>query len=139
MGHVSARCCVLAWQRIRGRIYSGVSNGYGDLNPAHVTLFRYEGLDGQRPSRLAESMQITKQSVNDLIRHHERCGYAECQPDPNDKRARLIRLTAMGPQLEAAVQKRARRPKRNWNTNWGAPFRELLTALRKMHGLSEQL
>src|SRR5215472_2926705 len=56
----------LAWQSIRERIYSGVrSDGYGDLNPAHVALFRYEGLDGQRPTQLAESIQITKQSVNE--------------------------------------------------------------------------
>src|SRR5579871_6272691 len=82
----------LAWQRIRNRIYSGVqAEGYDDLNPAHVALFRYEGLHGQRPTQLAESMQITKQSVNDLIRHLEQCGYAELRPDPSDKRAQIGR------------------------------------------------
>lgn len=131
----------LAWQRIRERIYSGVrSDGYGDLNPAHVALFRYEGLDGQRPTQLAESMQITKQSVNDLIRHLERCGYAECRPDPHDKRARRVRLTAMGRQLEAAIQKHARAAEKELEHQLGpVRFRELLTTLRKMNGRPEQL
>ena len=81
------------------------NDGYDDLNPAHVALFRYEGLHGQRPTQLAEYMQITKQSVNDLVRHLERCGYAESSPDPNDKRARLVYLTPRGRRLEATVQK----------------------------------
>jgi DNA-binding MarR family transcriptional regulator len=128
----------LAWQRIRERIYSGVRNdGYGDLNPAHVALFRYEGLDGQRPTQLAESVQITKQSVNDLIRHLERCGYAECRPDPNDKRARLVRLTAMGRRLEAAIQKHARAAEKELERELGpVRFRELFTTLKKMNRLA---
>jgi DNA-binding MarR family transcriptional regulator len=127
----------LAWQRIRERIYSGVrSDGYDDLNRAHVALFRYEGLDGRRPTQLAEYMQITKQSVNDLIRHLERCGYAESRPDANDKRARLLCLTARGRRLEAAVRKYARAAEHELENELGAVrFHEFLTTLRKINGL----
>jgi len=65
----------LAWQRVRECIYAGVqSEGYDDLNRAHVALFRFEGLDGKRPTQLSEQMQITKQSIHDLLghEHHER-------------------------------------------------------------------
>jgi len=73
-----------------------------------------------------------------LIRHLERCGYAECRPDPNDKRARRVRLTAMGRQLEAAIRKHARAAEKELEHQLGpARFRELLTTLRKMNGLSE--
>ena len=128
----------MAWQRVRERIYSGVqSEGYGDLNPAHVALFRYEGLDGRRPTQLAEYLQITKQSVNDLVRHLERCGYAESLPDPSDKRARLICLTPRGRRLEATVLKYARVADRELEKELGNErFREFLATLLKINRLS---
>lgn len=98
----------LAWQRVREDIYHRVvEDGYNDLNPSHVALFRYEGLDGRRPSELAESMQITKQSINDLLRRLEQTGYLELRPDPDDKRARLVRLTARGKKLDDAIRRHA--------------------------------
>jgi DNA-binding MarR family transcriptional regulator len=99
-----------AWQHVRERIYAGVrADGYTDLNPAHIGLFRYPGLQGQRPTRLAEEMQITKQSVNDLLRHLESMRYVELKTDPKDHRARLIRLTTRGRRLEDAVRTHALR------------------------------
>ncbi len=98
----------LAWQTVRERIYRGVSgDGYDDLNRSHVALFRYEGLDHKRPTQLADQMQITKQSINDLLRHLEDRGYIELKPDPGDRRARLIVLTARGRQFETAVRSHA--------------------------------
>jgi DNA-binding MarR family transcriptional regulator len=122
----------VAWERVREQIYQGVRNdGFDDLNPAHVALFRYEGLDGQRPGQLAERMQITKQSINDLIRHLENCGYAETQQDPRDARARLISLTARGRRLEASVWKHARAAEDQLKEKIGAKrFATLLEILR---------
>ena len=98
----------MAWERVRGKIYAGIcSDGFDDLNPAHVALFRYEGMEGKRPSQLTEQMQITKQSIHDLLRHLETCGYIEFRTDSNDRRARLISLTAKGRKLTATVQKYA--------------------------------
>jgi len=42
---------------------------------------------------LADQLQITKQSVNDLLRHLEQHGYITRQHDPTDGRARIVRLT----------------------------------------------
>lgn len=98
-----------AWQQVRERIYKGVrAGGHDDLNRAHLALFRYEGLDGRRPTQLAEQMRITKQSINDLLRRLEHRGYVELRPDPRDRRARLVCLTARGRQLEAEVRTQAR-------------------------------
>jgi len=97
-----------AWQQVWKEIYSGVvAAGYDDVNPAHVGLFRYPGLDGQRPSELAEQLQITKQSVNDLLGHLETHGYLTREPDPNDGRARVVRLTAKGRQLQTTIHGQA--------------------------------
>jgi DNA-binding MarR family transcriptional regulator len=85
---------------VRARIYEGVvAAGFDDLRPAHVTLFRWPGPDGRRPTEVAADAQITKQAVNDLLRHLEKRGYLELRPDPSDNRARLIRLTARGKRL----------------------------------------
>jgi DNA-binding MarR family transcriptional regulator len=96
------------WQQVWKEIFSGVvAAGYDDVNPAHLGLFRYPGLNGQRPSELAEQLQITKQSVNDLLGHLETHGYLTRQPDPNDGRARVVRLTAKGRQLQKTIHGQA--------------------------------
>lgn len=66
-------------------------------------MFRNPSIDGARPSALADDMQITKQSVNDLLGHVERRGYLVREADPADNRSPLIRLTTRGRELEAAV------------------------------------
>ncbi|MGH8989073.1 MAG: MarR family winged helix-turn-helix transcriptional regulator [Acidimicrobiales bacterium] len=94
----------LGWQWVRDEIFSGVvAAGYDDVTPAHVGLFRYPGLDGQRPTELAEQMHITKQSVNDLLGHLEQHGYLIREADLADGRARVVHLTPQGRRLEKAV------------------------------------
>ncbi len=98
----------LIWQWVRRQIHAQVlAAGYDDLNPAHVALFRYPTPDGMRPSALAEEMQITKQSVNDLLGHLERQGYLVREPDPTDNRSRRIRLTDRGHEVEELVWRAA--------------------------------
>ena len=93
------------WQWVREQIIDGVrAAGYDDLNPAHVGLFRYPTIEGLRPIEIAERMQITKQSVHDLLGHMEERGYLVREPDPTDRRARVVRLTAAGSRLELVVR-----------------------------------
>jgi DNA-binding MarR family transcriptional regulator len=92
------------WQWVRDQMYAGVvAAGYDDLSAAHVGLWRYPGLDGRRPSQLADHVGITKQSVNDLLGHLEGHGYLERVPDSADGRARVIRLTLKGQQLQDTI------------------------------------
>jgi DNA-binding MarR family transcriptional regulator len=92
------------WQWVRREIHDEVvAAGHDDLNPAHVAMFRNPTLDGRRPGELADEMQITKQSVNELLGHLERQGYLVREPDPDDSRGRRIRLTDSGRQLEDAT------------------------------------
>ena len=97
------------WLWVREQIFAGVvAAGYDDLNPAHVGLFRYPTLDGLRPTELAHQLQITKQSINDLLRHLEQSGYLVRKVDPADGRARIIRLTAQGRRLEKIINDQAK-------------------------------
>jgi len=94
----------VVWHWVRDQLYAGVvAAGYDDLNAAHIGLWRYPGLDGLRPSQLADRVGITKQSVNDLLGHLEQHGYLLRVPDSADGRARVIRLTPRGRRLEQTI------------------------------------
>ena len=94
----------VVWQWVRDQLYAGVVEaGFDDLNAAHVGLWRYPGLEGVRPSQLADRVGITKQSVNDLLGHLEAHGYLLRVPDSADGRARVIRLTSKGRRLEQTI------------------------------------
>lgn len=90
------------WQWVRQIITAEVrAAGFTDLSPAHVAVFRNPGPDGLSPSELADQLQITKQSVNELLGHLERHGYLVREPDPRNSRRRRIRLTGRGQEVHA--------------------------------------
>ena len=94
----------VVWQWVRDQLYAGVvAAGYDDLNAAHIGLWRYPGLEGLRPSQLADRVGITKQSVNELLGHLEQQRYLLRVPDSADGRARVIRLTSKGRRLEQTI------------------------------------
>jgi DNA-binding MarR family transcriptional regulator len=71
--------------------------GYTDIRPGHGCVFG--GIDpenGSRLTELAERAMMTKQSVGEVVSDLEKRGYVERVPDPEDGRAKLIRLTAKG-------------------------------------------
>jgi DNA-binding MarR family transcriptional regulator len=94
----------LVWQWVRAQIDEATrAAGYDDLNRAHINLCRYPGIEGRRPTEIAEDLQITKQSVNDLLAHMEDRGYMTREVDPADSRARIVRLTRKGKKLERTI------------------------------------
>lgn len=122
----------VVWQWVRDQMYAGVvAAGYDDLNAAHVGLWRHPGLDGLRPSELADRVGITKQSVNDLLGHLERQGYLERLPDTADGRARVIRLTSKGRRLEGTIYAEAQAAQMRIAESLGPRrFDQLLTSLQ---------
>jgi DNA-binding MarR family transcriptional regulator len=99
----------IALQWIREYGYASVvAAGFEDLGRFHVRMFLYPTVEGMRPTALAEWLQITKQSVNDLLRDMEARGYLVLVPDPTDGRARIIQLTAKGHELEQAAHEAAK-------------------------------
>jgi DNA-binding MarR family transcriptional regulator len=99
----------LVWQAVREQIGQTVRGaGFHDVTQAHISLFRYPGLDGTRPTKLAEELQISKQAINDLLRDLEQRGYIQRVVDPLDRRSRLIRLTPHGANLENTILDAAR-------------------------------
>jgi len=98
----------VVWQWVWEQNFAAAARaGYDDVNPAHVSLFRYPGLDGCRLTDVAQRMQITKQSVHELISHLEERGYLLREPDPTNRRARLVRLTDKGWGLQNVIKAQA--------------------------------
>lgn len=70
--------------------------GYTDLRAAHLVVFQHIDPAGSRITDLAAKAQMAKPSMAYLVSHLEQCGYLERTPDPDDGRARLVRLTERG-------------------------------------------
>src|SRR5919202_27005 len=68
--------------------------GITDITLAQARIAARIGPDGTRVSDLAEQARVTKQSAGFLVEQLEAAGYVERVPDPVDRRARLVRLTA---------------------------------------------
>jgi DNA-binding MarR family transcriptional regulator len=77
--------------------------GFPDVRVAHSGVFRTVDPDGTRVTDLAERAGMTKQSMAYLVESLGELGYVEVVPDPQDKRAKLVRLTARGRTLVATA------------------------------------
>ncbi|MEZ4670878.1 MAG: MarR family transcriptional regulator [Anaerolineae bacterium] len=120
--------------------YNGLRDaGFDDLTHAHLTVFQH--IDSRKGSRLidlAESAQITKQSMGYLIDYLESQGYVERVPDERDGRARLIRLTARGQALHATALNLVRDVEVRWRAHLGSERMDnLLDALKDLTTLIE--
>ena len=91
--------------------------GHGAVRPAHAAVFQYIDDGGTPVARLAERAQVTKQAMAELVNHLEHHGYLRREPDPADRRAKLVIPTHQGhqvfelmrelvPEIEADVEKK---------------------------------
>jgi len=81
-----------------------VEAGYGDIRPTHGCVFRFVHEDGMRPTELATLAGLTKQSIGEIVDDLVARGYVERFPDPDDRRAKLIRLTEKGEEAQGVGQ-----------------------------------
>ncbi len=78
---------------IEGGLRAG---GYHDLRAAHAQVFVVVSSDGSHLTILAGRAGMTKQAMAELVRYLQQRGYLEIEPDPHDRRAKIIRPTALG-------------------------------------------
>ena len=91
--------------------------GYTDVRAGHAAVFmNIDRRAGTRLTELARRARMTKQGMMLLVDDLESRGYVRRVPDPEDGRAKLVRLTARGRnyvgearRVMAAVESRARR------------------------------
>lgn len=85
-----------AYSRLGHRIVDGVIAAGYQQRPAHSGVFAHIDLAGTRLTELAARANMTPQAMGELVDDLERLGYVERQPDPTDRRAKLIVLTTRG-------------------------------------------
>jgi len=110
-----------------------VEAGYGDVRPTHGCVFRFVREDGLRLTDLAQMAGMTKQSIGEIVDDLETRGYLERFPDPEDKRAKLIRLTAKGEMAQAIGFGLFAKLERRWGKRYGVKrFAELRVLLEEI-------
>jgi DNA-binding MarR family transcriptional regulator len=70
--------------------------GHPAIRQGHGCVFRFIHEGGSRLTDLAESSGLSKQSVGEVVDDLEALGYVERGQDPQDGRAKVIRLTPHG-------------------------------------------
>jgi DNA-binding MarR family transcriptional regulator len=122
------------------RIYEGLqARGFSDLRPAHFVVFQHIDPEGSRITELAEQTQITKQSMGALISHLQACGYVECVPDHRDRRAKIVRLTERGWDLDNTAREIMKETENAWAEKLGGErYAELKRTLRELNTLIEK-
>jgi DNA-binding MarR family transcriptional regulator len=130
----------IPFQAIVQRIDQGLrARGFTDLRPAHFVIFQHIRREGSRVTNLADQAQMTKQSMGDLVNYVEACGYLERVPDPNDRRAKLVRLTEKGQLLNAAARDVLKDTETEWAKEIGSEQMEALKqALQAIITIIEQ-
>jgi len=103
--------------------------GFTDLGGSDGFVFRSLAEQPMTVSELAAHLEITKQGAGQIIDDMERRGYVEREPDPADRRARLVRLSARGRQALANARRFHRDYERRLARTHGS---DAVETLRKM-------
>jgi DNA-binding MarR family transcriptional regulator len=102
--------------------------GLGDIRPGHGCVFgNIDPENGSRLTELAELANMTKQSVGEVTSDLEQRGYLERVADPDDGRAKIIRLTAQGQLAYGIGHQLIEELEREWGERYGE---ERIVALR---------
>jgi DNA-binding MarR family transcriptional regulator len=95
------------------------AQGWPEARPAHGCVFGNMQPHGVRLTDIADRSRITKQSVGEIVTNLEELGYVERIPDPEDKRAKLVRLTPLGQEVQAAARKAFAEIEAEWGERIG--------------------
>jgi DNA-binding MarR family transcriptional regulator len=107
--------------------------GFGDVRPAHFTVFQHMPPEGMRLTALADAALLTKQTMGYLVDDLEALGYVERVPDPTDRRAKLVRLTARGWEVDRTVREVIKQIEADWAQRLGdEEYRDLTRLLRAL-------
>jgi DNA-binding MarR family transcriptional regulator len=112
--------------------------GFTDLGRSDGFVFRSLADRPMTVSELANHLEITKQGAAQVIDDMERRGYVEREPDPDDRRARLVRLSGRGEQALANARRFHRDYERRLARAHGPDAVQTLRAMLEAIAGSEQ-
>ncbi|MEV6596282.1 MarR family transcriptional regulator [Actinoplanes sp. NPDC051346] len=94
--------------------------GFDDLGRSDGFVFRELGTRPMTVSDLAARLEVTKQAAAQIIDDMRRRGYVTRTPDPDDRRAQRLELTARGKSALAAARRFHQRYERRLAREHGA-------------------
>lgn len=110
----------VCYQVVATRIAEGfASAGLPPLQSA-VTQPLWDARDGLRLTALAAGASMTKQSMGELVDQMVAAGYVERVADPDDGRARRVRLTRKGRRAAELARSLVRQVEAEWIARVGA-------------------
>ena len=96
------------------------AEGFQDVREGHGCVFGFIDLEhGSRLTDLAERSGLTKQAVGEAVAELERKGYLERVPDPEDGRAKVIRLTPRGVDATLTCRRLFKEIEDEWAERYG--------------------
>jgi DNA-binding MarR family transcriptional regulator len=127
----------LPYRAMESRVFERLAAaGFDDFTPAQARVFQRISPHGSRLTELAEQAGISKQAAGFLVDQLERSGYVERAPDPDDRRARLIRIAQRGRDTVEVAQEIVSTVEAEWTAHLGAQrmaqLRAILTDLREI-------
>jgi DNA-binding MarR family transcriptional regulator len=105
--------------RLRDDLYDLSDRRFPGLRARHYRLLSRLPADGERSSRLAAASGLSKQALAQTLAPLHDGGYLEAVPDPLDRRARILRLTDRGREVNAAVRERLAAVEADWAAQVG--------------------
>jgi DNA-binding MarR family transcriptional regulator len=115
-----------AIHKMRDRL---AEEGYADIREGYGCVFGFIDIDnGSRLTDLAERAGLTKQAVGEVIPELEQLGYVTREPDPRDRRAKIIKLTPKGRDACLTGRRLFAEIEREWAEELGE---DLVAALRE--------
>ena len=126
----------IPWEAVQQQMLARLhERGFDDFDPAYLTVFRYPGPQGARPTDLAAQLGISKQALNHLLRALERRGYLAREPHPDDQRGKRIVLTERGLATVGVIREAVADMEADWAERLGpkrfAQLRNLLLELQQ--------
>lgn len=107
--------------------------GFDDLRPSLIAVAQHVGADGTRITELAARAWLSKATVVHAVDELERLGYVTREPDPADRRAKLVKPTARARAGEQAARQAIAEIRDAWSRLLGpGELADLEAGLRRL-------
>lgn len=111
--------------RVATQVIDGIQRGlaergFDDVRPAHGFAFVRISSADATVADVAVHLGVTKQAASQLVEQLVQRGYVTREPDPSDRRARLLALTARGWECTRAAERAAADTTAAWERQLGA-------------------
>ena len=125
--------------RVASQLVEGIQQGlahrgFDDVRPMHGFAFARLSGAPATASELAMHLGVTKQAAAQLVDYLVERGYLRRDPDPTDRRARLLVLTEHGRACTAAVDQAAADVVQHWREQ--LPERQFEQLQKALHTIA---